>query len=435
MRPRPWIVRGYPSARLAPRRSPLPGDETHRCPEMNSPARIIMALTAVAACILLGESGGAAAKITRPTQAGIGLVQFGNDNVTDRVSRRYAYVFVGPSAHGGAGPATRLAYKSAIDLDTGCKTSGPCISGVTYRESKQRDWVLRSPAGEEMASAHYRGMRLADVGNRQYQRRWLQNVSHFLNAHRSIRGVFIDNVVASLSIWSGGQRPAKYPSDAIWEEAMARFSDYVGPALKAKGFYVATNALKYLPGDSRSDTGQLNAEWWERIAPSVSGFFCEYWQQNPNNTTEAYYDDPKRSWMGSWAGWERLVATAQSHQRDFFGMQYADSKNLQLLRYGRASFLLAWNGRGGAYVVKARDTLDPWKHDWALEIGRPRGRRWRVGLGWRRDYTRGTVIVNPNPSTPQNFSLGSRYRTPEGSIVSSVTLAPISALILERAHS
>jgi hypothetical protein len=53
-----------------------------------------------------------------------------------------------------------------------------------------------------------------------------------------------------------------------------------------------------------------------------------------------------------------------------------------------------------------------------------------VGSGaFRRDYSAGTVIVNPTQTT-QTFNLGATYTTPTGSPVTSVTLAPTSATIL-----
>ena len=60
-----------------------------------------------------------------------------------------------------------------------------------------------------------------------------------------------------------------------------------------------------------------------------------------------------------------------------------------------------------------------------------------VGTGWRRDYSAGTVIVNPNKpgGSSITFSLGASYKTPSGSTVSSVTLAPVTAMILTAAST
>jgi len=348
--------------------------------------------------------------------------------------QHYTYTFVGPAVAGhlqGFG-GLALAYKSAIDLDTTCGSSALCITGVTYHDAAEHGWVLRANSGAELSSVHYPAMRLGNVGARGYQKRWLTNALSYLKAQHA-KGLFIDNVLASMVLWSGGERPAMYPTDASWEDAMASFMAYVGSRLKARGYYVVANSTKYIAGDVRSDTGVLDAAWCSRIAPFVNGLMSEYWQQSPIVPSQPYFDSPATSWMGNWLGWEQLVTTVQTHGRDFFGLQYATQANMQMLVYGRASFLIRWNGRGGAYVVAADAGSDPWTEAWAIDIGKPAGPPQRQGLGWVRPYSRGVVAINPNPSSPQTFALGAKYRTTGGNVTRSVALAPESAAILARA--
>ena len=103
------------------------------------------------------------------------------------------------------------------------------------------------------------------------------------------------------------------------------------------------------------------------------------------------------------------------------------------MRYGRASFLLVWNGKGGGFLWQTSDGSDPWNPNWATHIGKPRGARYTVGLGLRRNYSAGTALVNPNPFSSQTFALGGNYVTPEGQTVTSVTLQRTSAMVLRRA--
>ena len=103
------------------------------------------------------------------------------------------------------------------------------------------------------------------------------------------------------------------------------------------------------------------------------------------------------------------------------------------MTYGKASFLLKWNGKGGAYFwdyYASGTANNPWDPNWTMDIGTPTAAMYSVGSGaFRRDYTAGTVIVNPMLTT-QTFSLGGTYTTASGASVSSVTLAPTSAAIL-----
>ena len=48
---------------------------------------------------------------------------------------------------------------------------------------------------------------------------------------------------------------------------MASFVAYVGPYLKARGYYVAVNAKNFIGGDIRANDGTLDVIWWQRLAP------------------------------------------------------------------------------------------------------------------------------------------------------------------------
>ena len=102
------------------------------------------------------------------------------------------------------------------------------------------------------------------------------------------------------------------------------------------------------------------------------------------------------------------------------------------MQYGRASFYLVWNGKGGGFLWQTTDGSDPWHPGWTTDIGTPLAARYTVGVGLRRDYTAGTALVNPNPFSSQTFNLGASYITPSGSTVTTVTLSPITAMVLHK---
>jgi hypothetical protein len=360
---------------------------------------------------------------------GIGLVRFKLNPRQILLSGRYSYYIVGPAEvdRARALPGLPLVYKSAMDVDSECTHTDYCPTGVTYREAARNAWVLTSPSGDELANGRNR---LADVGDEAFQKRWLTNVMRFLRAHKA-KGVFIDGAAANVDLYSGGVFPSKYPTNQAWKRAMTRFIAYVGPSLKNNGIYVVINTANFVAGHPGTNNGTVDARWWKKIGKYVSGLSREHWQQNPKPPRQVYTQNPSH-WMGHWTGWLSLVTTAQAMDRDFFGIQWGLSSNVQLLRYGRASFLLAWNGRRGAYVFAATDGMDPPSRDWAVDVGRPIGRRQRAGVGWKRRFTQGIVILNPSETTTQRFSLGRRYQVLNQPAVSSVTLKPTSALILRR---
>jgi hypothetical protein len=146
-------------------------------------------------------------------------------------------------------------------------------------------------------------------------------------------------------------------------------------------------------------------------------------------------NDPTVYW-GNYNAELSKVDSAQSLGKDFFGgMEYHGETAATMaaeMMYGKAAILLKWNGKGGAFVWHASGSLDPWNPASTTPIGTPSGAMYAVGSGWRRNYTGGTVIVNPNKPTGSaiTFNLGGSYITPGGQTVTSVTLQPVTAMIL-----
>jgi Hypothetical glycosyl hydrolase family 15 len=372
------------------------------------------------------------------TQAvrGIGMIRLGDSaKIGSAHLPQSAYVILSPyngylakSIRAANPQTTVLAYKSSMDVQSNafCAANpAGCATGITYAEATAHDkafpsdpWILRD-AGMRPVQGAYPENYLGDVGSASYQQHWLANVSSYLHTN-GLSGVFIDNVLGDVSGWSRGRFPAKYPTDSAWENAMASFVDHIGKALQQQGFFVAVNAYKPYPDD---------AAWWRRIAPATDALTNEYWQQNPNDVHDLYTADAP-SWKGQWEYWVRLIDVAQNAGSSFFGIQYGDASDSGLSLYGRASFLLAWNGRSGAYFFNPTNPADPWQAGWTNDIGTPAGSRTRVGAGWRRDFSHGIVLVDPSATKTQTFTFSHPYLLPDGTQVSQLTLGPTSAAIL-----
>jgi Hypothetical glycosyl hydrolase family 15 len=358
---------------------------------------------------------------------GIGVLRFGSTSYTvasgyDRyptviVDRNYA-----SSASSLPAASKVLVYQAGVDINVNWST------GVTYQEALANGWLLKSASGSYIINAGYPDNYIADIGSASYQQRWASNVASYL-ASVGADGVFIDDVLGDPALLTNNVWPAKYPTHQAWNDAMASFMAYVGPYLKAHGFYVLINAKNFIPGDPSSNDGTNDVTWWQRLAPNVNGLFSEYWQQDPNNLGTVF-SDCGCAWTGWWSKWQRLMTTAQGAGDDFYSEVYGLSTNTRVIRYEKASFLMDWNGAGGGMVWNPTDTGDPWNADWTTDVGTPSGSRFTVGVGWRRNYTGGTVLINPSPSSSQTFQLEAAYVLPGGSSTTSVTLAPLSAMIL-----
>jgi hypothetical protein len=205
-------------------------------------------------------------------------------------------------------------------------------------------------------------------------------------------GVFIDDVRAS-PLGLNGTFPAKYPNDQAWEEATMSFVTTVGPALRKRGFYVMVNAEAYFRNDWASNTGEQYARFYKRIAPHVDGIMNEYWMQNPVDISQMR--SLGSSWYDYWNGWQALVSITQAAGADFFGLTYGSGGYTRAMRYGRASFLLDWNGRGGAFIWVPTDRNDPYHPVSVKQLGLPLAPKFeRMSGVWQRRYERGMVVLN-----------------------------------------
>ena len=317
-------------------------------------------------------------------------------------------------------PGRSLVYFSGTDVNTRWNT------GVPYDEARRRGWLLRDEAGNLLVNRSYPSNYIADVGSPAYQRAWLDHVSRILRQNGD-DGIFLDDVLLDLEPLAGTEA-AKYPTAEQWAQAQLSFVRAVGDGLRAKGYYVLVNASAYVPGSPSASNGSGTISWWRRIAPYVSGLTNEYYQETSNgsDTLRTYGS----AWYQAWSGWQRLMATTQALGKDFFGVTYGPADDARRMSYGKASFLLEWDGGGGAFIYQPSDRQDPWNGAWTRDIGRPEAPKRRVGTAWLRTYTGGIVLVNPDPSRSQHLDLGRDYLSSDGTAVSQVTLAPTTGLIL-----
>ena len=377
---------------------------------------------ATAACALPTGSGKA---------PGTGIMAFGGTTALTFGTHAGDYSYV-------IGGADYLAYQNvpgkSLTYEDGTTLNTDFSSGVPYTEANANGWLLRDASGNYFHPYRDSTRYLADIGNAAYRQRFVDITLALLAAHPGLDGIEIDNVLPDVAYFSTCSCwPAKYPNATAWQDGQVDFVRAVGQAIKAKGYYVMINATGYT-NRSDYDSGGFAQTWWARLAQSggVSGIFYEYFMQDANNLTRLMDDSAPGSYMHSWAGWQKLVAVAQNNGVDFFGITQGPSllvnpaKAGQLMRYGRGSFLLDWNGSGGmfGYAVSPAyvSGIDPWSSLWTTSVGTPAGAKYQVGTNvWRRDYSSATVIVNPTLSSFTTTLNGASY-----------TVGPTDALILPK---
>jgi hypothetical protein len=353
------------------------------------------------------------------TVAGTGLLRTGSHLSSGSGQTRASLLIVGTSEASAAAhlPGRSLVYFSGTDVNTRWST------GVPYAEAKRNGWLLKNASGKLLVNRSHPGNYVGNVGSAAYQRAWVRNVSRFLKSHGD-DGIMIDDVLADLVPLAGAEAAA-YPTQQAWAAAQLSFIRAVGPALRARGYYVLASASGYVPGDPGDNTGATTASWWRKLNRYVSGLMNEYYGEIPDGSNRLRSAGP--SWTQNWSGWQQLVGIAQSRGHDFVGLTWGRPGDTRSMIYGKASFLLDWDGHGGAFVYAPTSNGDAWNGAWTQNLGRPLGHKRAVGAGWIRRYRRGVVLLNPSASSAQRFSLRGRYP------VKTVTLQPTTGLIVRAA--
>lgn len=404
---------------------------------------------AAVAALLLVPPSDAAHHATPALSSGIGLIKWGggssgsSENWSQLTqTRRYSLISVGPADAGRAArlPGRALLYACGVAIPNAEWSS---LCGVPWSTAVARNWLLRDASGNYAQYPGYDYLYLADIGNPSYQQAWIKDMTAVLHRYRKLRGVWIDNIVGHLIAPS-----STYPDNATYRAAMLKFIDAVGPALRKKGWYVAAEALMTdttTPGWRTSFGDQCDGSqplwWYRRIARDLDGIASEYWEMSWNNGNVRLSGTASCSDQ-NWDGWERLVPFVQHLHKDFIPLTSgpADASGIAKSAYLKASFLLDYNGGTSAFIYAAggNSNYDARVDDamggapWTYDLGKPAGAKYRVGSGWRRNFARGTVVINPDPSASQVFALGATYLGGDGVAVDSVTLPPGTAQILRR---
>jgi hypothetical protein len=293
-------------------------------------------------------------------------------------------------------------------------------AGVGYCDADQNhpEWFLTDPASSRLNSYYFQQAWMMDVGNPGYQARWLSNVLADVRSG-GWDGVMLDDTNADMGWHLHGRTIARYQTSASWRAATRSMLATVGPALRNAGFLAIPNLST--PWASDYDAQATWSDWLQ----FTSGALQEYYSK---------WGSASSGWFAGndWTFRQRFQALTEQAGKIFLGLTYAPKGDERSMAYARANFLLFDDpANGGALIFEASDpeAQDPYSGSWTADVGTPVGPRFQVGSAWRRNFSGGTVVVNPTSSTV-TVSLGAPYATLGGSVTSSVTLGPASGAIL-----
>jgi hypothetical protein len=293
-------------------------------------------------------------------------------------------------------------------------------TGVGYCDADQNhpDWFLTDSSGNRLNSAGYPQAWMMDVGNPDYQAKWLANVLADVHAG-GWDGVFMDDTDADLGWHLNGRTIARYPTTASWRAATRSMLASVGPALQSAGYLAVPNM--YAPWASDYDAQATWSDWLQFVSGGAQEYYSKW-----GTTSSGWFSG------GDWTFRQQFQVLTEQAGKIFLGITYGPHADARSMAWARANFLLFDDpAAGGALVYEFSDpeAQDPYSSGWAADIGTPAGARFQVGSAWRRNYSDGTVVVNPTSSS-LTVQLGQSYLDADGNPVSAVTLGPTTGAVL-----
>lgn len=291
-------------------------------------------------------------------------------------------------------------------------------TGVAVGEA-QESWFLHDSAGNRLKYCDYDGVWAADMGNPGYQARWLDNVRSRV-ARDGFDGVMLDdtNTFPGHCLGSLGTAVIEYSTDEAYGDSVVAFLSAVGPGLMEDGLKVAPNIAM-----NPWDDVMLNQA--VAMLPNITHWAREYWMR---------WDDSENFVGDEWLTTLQTMQIAQEAGVGYFAMTKGPGVegSVEGERYGRASWLLAWDGVSDSAWGYWGDGEDPFSEQWGPDIGLPDEAAAVDGDVWIRRYDGGIVAVNAGEVDAAVVPLGDVYVDPELGDVESITLGSGRGRVLWR---
>jgi hypothetical protein len=238
------------------------------------------------------------------------------------------------------------------------------------------DWFLLDADGNRIVTGE--NSYFMDPGNEGFRSFWLERARELQESY-SWDSIFLDNVEASRAkLLDQSIDLQKYPDDESFQEAVRGFLGYL-----RNSYFQPRNKLMYANIVSESDDESV----WESFLPYLDGVMIE-------------------SFASDWSGgfpyppdWQVQMQQAEkalAQGKTLILVGQGKQENLKLETFTLASYLLITNGNAFFRYTNSNSYRDLWLYEnYDLDIGQPAGDRYKYQGGWRRDFTKGYVVVKP----------------------------------------
>ncbi len=275
-----------------------------------------------------------------------------------------------------------LAYLTLIELrDPGSCTDVPYGNQVANRpgdfcriSTEHPDWFLLDPFGQRISD---NGVYLMDPGHPGYRAFWLERARQLIEEY-GWDGIFIDNVDASLERLLTQYRtmPAAY-NQSEYQQAIEGFLAY------AYAGYFRPSRRPLIA----NIVGLAEQTVWFRYLQYLDGALLEDFAVDWHDG----YRAPAR-----WEEQLALIEQTTSLGKSIILVAQGTRDDLSRQTFAFASYLLIANDQTYFRYTDADHYDEIWLYmNYSVSLGEPLGARYRQDNLWRRDFSNGTVLVDP----------------------------------------
>lgn len=296
-----------------------------------------------------------------------------------------------------------------------------------YRESalaaQHPEWILKDSAGNKLfipfgCSAGSCPQYAGDISNPGFRHYWIEQAqAHFAHGYR---GLFVDDVNMEERVGNGAEAQVTPVgasgaiTPAAWRAYMAEFMAEVRTAFPQAE--IVHNALWFANADAGPSDPSIR-----RQIESANYIFLE----------RGVNDSGLTGGSGQWSVNALLGYVDQVHGLGRGVVVDGTAGDVHGMEYNLASYFLISTGNDA--VSGKGQTPSNWWAGFDVNLGQASGSRYPWSNVLRRDFTWGTVLVNPPGNATQTIALPSAMRDASGNSVTSVTLSPASGAVLRGA--
>jgi Hypothetical glycosyl hydrolase family 15 len=306
-----------------------------------------------------------------------------------------------------------LVYKNLGFSAQGAGPEGKYSSGVGYEQAKPA-WFLKNTSGQSFTGENYSWLWAMDVGNREYQEKWAENVVGELTSE-GWDGVELDDACGTMKYHYDPSKIAKYPSDAQYAAAMESALAYIGPKIIGAGKLAIPNFACWV-----EEPAMYNS-WLQYVSGGIDEMFVKWGSAAGEGYRGSY----------QWQVQVEEARYANQHGKVFIGFTQGAAGDTQAARYGYASLLMGSESASlSSYAYTPNYETEQWLPEYEYELGAPTEAASEGSGGvFHRQFTDGLVLVNPT-SSARTVSFGGTYSGSGLENATSATLQPDSALVL-----